>query len=154
MELEGRPDLLYSEICARYPKISVSRPTRLYDTVKRIVVPTRPSLRGAAKLSGSPLAAYRKRVWKPRIRTQGIYSKLRYCIVLNFLYPATSSSPTFPEELLEQGLSEDVITLTLSEVQAEDTSYSGQLNAIPSIGFYRALHAYLKKQPGISKVLI
>lgn len=73
-ELEGRPnmsDKLYSEICVRYPKVSVSRPARLYDTVKCIVAPTRPSLRAAAKLNGSPLAAYRKRVWKPRIRTQG-----------------------------------------------------------------------------------
>lgn len=67
---------------------------------------------------------------------------------------ATSSSPTFPEELHEQGLSEEVITLTLSEVQVGDTSYSWQLNAIPTIGFYRALHTYLKKQPRITKVLI
>ena len=56
-------------------------------------------------------------------------------------YSSTEKQATFPEELLEQGLSEDVITLTLSEVQAGDTSYSWQLNAIPSIGFYRALHA-------------
>lgn len=83
-EVEGRAnttDLLYSEFCTRYPKISVSRPTRLFDTVKPIVGPTRPSLRGAAKLSGSPLATYRKRVWKHRIRTsstQGILEMVCY----------------------------------------------------------------------------
>ena len=81
MDLEERPnsmDALHSEICARYPMISVGRPTRLFDTVKRIVGPTRPSVRGAAKLSGSPLATYRKRVWKPRIRTQGILEMESY----------------------------------------------------------------------------
>ena len=36
----------------------VGRPTRFYDAVRRIVGPTRPSLRRKAKLSGSPLAAY------------------------------------------------------------------------------------------------
>lgn len=71
-ELERRPntvDLLCSEICQRYLNISVSHSTRLFDTIKRIAGPTRPSLRGQAKLTGSPLAAYRKRVWKPRTRT-------------------------------------------------------------------------------------
>ena len=73
-ELEGRADtadLLYSEICRRYPDISVGRPSRLFDTIQRIVGPTRPSLRGTAKLNGSPLASYRRRVWEPRIRTKG-----------------------------------------------------------------------------------
>ena len=71
-ELEGRAntvDLLCSTICKQYPNISVSRPMRLFDTIKRIAGPTRPSLRGPAKLAGSPLATYRKRVWKPRTRT-------------------------------------------------------------------------------------
>ena len=68
-------DLLCSEILRRYPRISIGRPSRLFDTVQRIVGPTRPSLRGTAKLIGSPLASYRRRVWEPRIRTTGIMSK-------------------------------------------------------------------------------
>ena len=70
-ELEGRPDivdLLCSKICKQYPNICVSRPMRLFDTIKRIAGPTRPSLRGPAKLAGSPLGTYRKRVWKPHTR--------------------------------------------------------------------------------------
>ena len=42
MDLEERPNsinVLHSEICAIF---QVSRPTRLFDTVKRIVVPTKP----------------------------------------------------------------------------------------------------------------
>jgi len=71
-ELEGRPntiDFLCSEICKRYPNLCVSRPTRLFDTINHIAGPTRPSLRGPAKLAGSPLVTYRKRIWKPRTRT-------------------------------------------------------------------------------------
>ena len=64
-------DLLCSEICRRYPNLSVGRPSRLFDTVQRIVGPTRASLRGTAKLTGSPLVSYRRRVWEPRIRTTG-----------------------------------------------------------------------------------
>ena len=74
MELEGQADvadLLCTEICRRYPGISVGRPSRLFDTIQRIVGPTRPSLRGTAKLTGSPLASYRRRVWEPRIRNTG-----------------------------------------------------------------------------------
>ena len=61
-------ELIFSEVRRRYPCVSVSRPTRFFDTVRRIVGPTRPSLRGTAKLTGSPLASYRRRVWEPRIR--------------------------------------------------------------------------------------
>ena len=64
-------DLLCSEICRRYPNLLVGRPSRLFDTVQRIVGPTRASLRGTAKLTGSPLVSYRRRVWEPRIRTTG-----------------------------------------------------------------------------------
>ena len=35
-----------------------------------------------------------------------------------------------------------------------DASLSWKLNIPPTIGFYRALHTYLKKQPGITKALI
>jgi len=87
--MEGRPDLLFSEISKQYPNIPVSRPKRLYDAVKRIAAPTKPSLGRPAKLTGSPLASYRNRVWKPRItrtaQTSGFLSKvfiLTYCIFL------------------------------------------------------------------------
>ena len=72
IELEGKPntvDLLCCMICKQYPNISVSHPMRLCDTINRIAGPTRPLLRGPAKLDGLPLASYRKRVWKPHTRT-------------------------------------------------------------------------------------
>ena len=75
--LDGQPnapDMLSAEITKRNPGLSVSRPSRL-DTVKRIAGPTLPSLRGATKLTkltGSPLASYRKGNWEPRIRNPGI----------------------------------------------------------------------------------
>jgi len=73
-EVEGRPDaadLLCVELCQRYPHIKIGRPSRLLDTVKRLIAPTRPSMLGPAKLTGLPLANYRRRVWEPRIRSTG-----------------------------------------------------------------------------------
>ena len=70
--VEGRPDaadLLCVELCQCYPDMKVGRPSRLLDTVKRLIAPTRPNMLGPAKLTGSPLAHYRTRVWEPRIRT-------------------------------------------------------------------------------------
>ena len=46
----------------------IGRPGRYFETVQRISRPTKPSLRGDPKLTGSPLATYRKRIWKPPIR--------------------------------------------------------------------------------------
>lgn len=67
-ECPNSEDLLCDKFKAHYPKISIGRPRRFYETVSRIVAPTKPSLRGECKLYGSPLASYRKRVWQPRIR--------------------------------------------------------------------------------------
>lgn len=57
--------LLLQSLRQKYKHLSVGRPERFYDTVCRIAAPTRPSLRGEAKLVGSPLATYRRRAWVP-----------------------------------------------------------------------------------------
>ena len=63
-------EVLYSLFQMRYPHVTVGRPQRLYDAAKRIAGPTRKSLRGASKLSGSSLSLYRAKEWLPRNRTQ------------------------------------------------------------------------------------
>ena len=67
-------ELLEVTFHCNYPHISISRPSRFFDTVKRIAAPTRPSAIGHRKLNGSPLRSYLKRHWKPRIRNtqQGV----------------------------------------------------------------------------------
>ena len=50
----------------------------------------------------------------------------------------------FPKELIEQGLSEEVLFSTLFKVQDGNSS----------IGFYRALHIYLSRHLKITKVII
>lgn len=60
---------LTSKVRERFPEVSVGRAGRFYETVQRIAAPTKPSILGEAKLNGSPLATYRSRIWKPRIRT-------------------------------------------------------------------------------------
>ena len=70
-------ELLCSKFTRLYPHIYIGRPRHFYETVSRIVAPTKPSLRGECKLFGSPLSSYRKRIWEPRIRnsaTSGNYA--------------------------------------------------------------------------------
>jgi len=55
--------LLLEKFRQIYKHVSIGRPERFYDTVCRIAAPTRPSLRGTAKLLGSPLETYRRRTW-------------------------------------------------------------------------------------------
>ena len=68
-------DILYftSAFKSCYPLINIERPGRFYDTVLRIVAPTHPSIRSSsAKIIGTQLVFYRKRIWIPRIRAKGI----------------------------------------------------------------------------------
>ena len=67
-------ELLEATFHCNYPHIQISRPSRFFNTVKRIAAPTRPSAIGHRKLNGSPLRSYLKRHWKPRIRNtqQGV----------------------------------------------------------------------------------
>jgi len=40
---DSMSELLKAKFCKEYPSISISRPDRFLDTVKRIAAPTRPS---------------------------------------------------------------------------------------------------------------
>ena len=60
----------------------------------------------------------------------------------------------FPPELREQGLCQEVLSSTLELVRAGNVDHSWKLCGTPTIGFYRKLHTYLKRQPNLSKVLI
>ena len=60
--------ILTEMFTSKYPHVQINRPSRFLDTVKRLAAPTKPSSVGEAKLSGSPLAHYRRREWSPRNR--------------------------------------------------------------------------------------
>lgn len=64
--------VLCAELSKRYSSISVKRPGRTFDRIARIVAPARASVKGEAKLTGSPLRSYCKRVWEPRIRSASL----------------------------------------------------------------------------------
>ena len=52
-----------STVCLiKYPHITVSRPDCLLNSIRRIIAPTQPSLRGPCKLVGSSLEAYRNQI--------------------------------------------------------------------------------------------
>jgi len=158
-DFEGRPnltDLLCSEIQKRYPNTSVSRPTRLYDTVIRIAAPTRPSLSRPAKLEDHLWQAIERGFGD--LASQGplklqvtLYILFNLLHIISFVY--TVHAAIFPEELLKQGLTEELLLSTLNKVQARN-SQLWELSRIPSIGFYRALHTYLRRQPRTTKILI
>jgi len=63
--------LLVQKFSDLYQHIVIGRPERFCDTVCRIAAPTKSSLRGAAKLIGSPLVSYKRREWMPKIRNKG-----------------------------------------------------------------------------------
>ena len=81
-ESESIMKTLFDKFSKLYPHISIGRPSRFYDTVKRIAAPTKPSLAGPNKLSGSPLVSYRKRVWIPK--NQKAQGNESYNIVHNY----------------------------------------------------------------------
>ena len=68
-------ELLAAKFRCDYSHIPISRPSRFFDTIKRIAAPTRPSAIGQRRLNGSPLRFYLKRHWAPRIRNtqQGMF---------------------------------------------------------------------------------
>ena len=80
--------LLCVELSKRFPSISTKRPGRLVDTITRIVAPTKPSLNGVLRLTGSPLRSYRQRIWEPRVRTAKSRGRLH---VLHNYYDLTES---------------------------------------------------------------
>ena len=71
-ESESIPNALFDRFSTLNPNVVLGRPSRFYDTVKRIAAPTKPSLVRPSKLSGSSLVSYRKRIWAPKVqKTQG-----------------------------------------------------------------------------------
>ena len=63
------------------------------------------------------------------------------------------SSCDFPPELIEYGLSPEVLCLTLEKLQLGENVY-WKLSCTPTIGFYPKLHAHLTHHLIIPKVLI
>ena len=52
----------------------------------------------------------------------------------------------FPKELHLYGLTEELLTSTFSHVLAEKGTLPWQVKGVPNVGFYRAIHPYLKKR--------
>ena len=77
-ECPNNEELLCFKFHRLYPHIYIGRPRQFYETVSRIVAPTKPSLRGDCKLFGSQLSSYRKRVWEPRIRNLPVPGNSNY----------------------------------------------------------------------------
>ena len=57
----------------------------------------------------------------------------------------------FPEELSLYGLTEELLASTFSQVLNNEKSLSWKLSSTPTVGFYHALHRYLKRWPTTSR---
>ena len=69
-------------------------------------------------------------------------------MLINFY--SDPDSVTYPESLTDYGLTEELLTLTFKQVQRRKRTLSWYLKGTPNVGFYCALHSFLKKWP-ISK---
>ena len=58
---------------------------------------------------------------------------------------------SFPQELVSHGLSEELLHTTLHQVCNEDP-LNWHLTSVPTVGFYQALHSFLKRSPLTSKL--
>ena len=155
-ECPNSEELLCSKFKRLYPNIYIGRPRRFYETVSRIIAPTKPSLRGECKLSGSPLSSYQKRIWEPRIRNQAASGSVLLSVLhtlpvmticMQILCPLVDSHITFPSVLYQYGLSEDILTSTFRRVLDGKEHPCWSLKGIPEIRFYQELHPFLKKWP-------
>ena len=87
---------LYLNFQTKYPHIPVivSRPDRLLNSIRRIVAPTQPSLRGPSKLVGLSLEAYRNQIWAPRVTnpagsSKGMRDCLQHLLIFVAVYDVT-----------------------------------------------------------------
>ena len=71
-----------------------------------------------------------------------------YLIMLLTFYTLVDSEVTFPKDLSDYGLTEELLSTTFKQVQSgRARSLSWYLKVTPTVGFYRHLHPYLKKWP-------
>ena len=55
---------------------------------------------------------------------------------------------TFPVKMQEYGLNEDTLTASFDQVSSGETELQWSLNdVVPTCGFYKSLHQFLKKWP-------
>ena len=80
-EVTTSADDLYEKFHDQYPNIKVGRVDRFFDTVSRIIAPTKLSLTGKCSLTGSPLISYRKRHWELRIRNK--YGNMQHLFIIH-----------------------------------------------------------------------
>ena len=85
-----------------------------------------------------------------------VYMKLHYfytCSKLDtdFFKNLSTDEVSFPQELVSHGLCEELLHITLRQVCNGDP-LSWRLTSVPTVGFYQALHSFLKRSPLTSKL--
>ena len=71
----------------QFPSISIKHSGHVANTITHIVAPTKRSLNGTLKLTGSPLRTYHQRIWKPRVRTAKSGGRLSIFALKQYVNP-------------------------------------------------------------------
>ena len=129
-------------------KSQIGRTDSFWDTVKRLAAPSQPSLTGKIALEGTQLSQYRSKTWEPRIRNQ---TGLWYNVSLVY-FPYVGSDITFPLELNEYGLDEELLTAVFDQILSGTEPLLWYLKGVPCVAFYQKLDTFLKKWSVTSKL--
>ena len=129
-------------------KSQIGRTNHFWNTVKRLAAPSQPSLTGKIALEGTQLSHYRSKTWEPRIRNKtGLWWLYNVSLVY---FPYVGSDITFPLELNEYGLDEELLTAV--DQILSGTELLWYLKGVPFVAFYQKLHTFLKKWSVTSKL--
>ena len=151
-EQSDNAEQLLSNFLISFPdmKSQIGRTDRFWDTVKRLAAPSQPSLTGKIALEGTQLSHYRSKTWEPRIRNKtGLWWLYNVSLVY---FPYVGSDITFPLELNEYGLDEELLTAVFDQILSGTEPLLWYLKGVPCVAFYQKLHTFLKKWSVTSKL--
>ena len=135
-EQSDNAEQLLSNFLISFPdmKSQIGRTDRFWNTVKRLAAPSQPSLTGKIALEGTQLSHYRSKTWEPRIRNKtGLWWLYNVSLVY---FPYLSSDITFPLELNEYGLDEELLTAVFDQILSATEPLLWYLKGVSCVVFY------------------
>ena len=92
-----------------------------------------------------------------KVRSGGklsIFALNNMLILLLLLSTHIEADESYPNNLTAHGLTKESLVSSMSEIKARNTTVWSLNGRIPTIGFYRALHCYLKQHFKTTKIAI
>ena len=83
-----------------------------------------------------------------------MYTNPLQTIILNPIFQYVEVNESYPDILTAHGFTKEFLTSSVREIEARNTTVWSLSGRIPTIGFYRALHVYLKQHFKATKTAI